>query len=83
MALIGKKTTEHTLHDTNVVPADSVGFIANGAGTFEGRAIGDAADRTIPVVIGGFYPIELTLAKNTGKTGSVTQLVIVHAHVVG
>lgn len=77
MALIGTTSTEHTLHDTNVVPAGSVGFIPQLDGNFEGRAEDDAADRTFYVKAGLFYPISLTLAKTTGATG-VTQLLIIH-----
>ena len=77
VAIIGTSTTEHTLHDTNVILAGSVGFIAYETGTFEGRARSDSADRTFPTVAGQFYPVEMTLAKLTDAS-VVTKILVVY-----
>lgn len=77
VAIIGTSTTEHTLSDSNAIDAGAVGFIAYETGTFEGRARGDAADRTFPTVAGNFYPIEMALAKLTDAS-VVTKILVVY-----
>jgi hypothetical protein len=77
VGIIGSKSEAFPLHDTNTPTAGSVGFVPDATGTFEGQLVDDTTDRTIPVVGGQFYPFELSVAKTTGKTGSVTELLII------
>jgi hypothetical protein len=77
IALTGNKSEAFPLHDTNTPTAGSVGFVPDASGTFEGQLKDDTTDRTIPVVGGQFYPFELSVAKSTGKTGTVSELLII------
>ncbi len=78
VAIIGNKSTAFPLHDTNLIAAGSVGFVADATGSFEGQLADDTADKTIPVIAGQFYPFELKYARTAGSTGTTAELLIVY-----
>lgn len=78
VAMIGNKSVAFPLHDTNLIAAGSVGFVADATGTFEGQLAEDTADKTIPVVGGMFYPFELKYARDASSTGTTAELLIVY-----
>ena len=67
-ALIANKSASHTLDDSTELDPN-VGFIPDQDGSFVGRLRGDSADVTFNVLGGVFYPFDVKLAKDTGKSG--------------
>lgn len=80
MALIGKKSEVWAFSDDVTTFDGGVsGFIPDADGYFEGQLRNDSTDRTFFVKGGLLYPLDLSAARSTGKSG-VAELLLIRGH---